>query len=200
VCFRRDGSSGTLGRQKHRKMQQPLMGQRLTSPQMSRAAAALAVGFVLVLCSVAVVDLQRQGAQTAELAEVLAVEGPSRLAGKRIIIAKGNMLMDAALEPLYTEHNIDPYEWAGNHADDYDPEAQNAWGDLPMDRDDIFDPDDLLRGDAPKDMSKSCDKDDSCEPAENVWEYLPEVEAKSMSTKGPHVPAYNAWSEMTLDY
>ena len=38
-----------------------------------------------------------------------------------------------ALEPLYTEGEpIEPYEWAGNNADQYDPEAQNAWGDLPM--------------------------------------------------------------------
>jgi len=37
------------------------------------------------------------------------------------------------LEPLYTEGEpITPYEWAGAHASDYDPEAQNAWGDLPM--------------------------------------------------------------------
>ena len=41
--------------------------------------------------------------------------------------------MHQALEPLYTEGEpIEPYEWLGNHADDYDPEAQNAWGDLPM--------------------------------------------------------------------
>lgn len=38
-----------------------------------------------------------------------------------------------ALEPLYTEGEaIAPYEWAGAHAAAYDPEAQNAWGDLPM--------------------------------------------------------------------
>jgi hypothetical protein len=38
-----------------------------------------------------------------------------------------------ALEPLYTEGEpVEPYEWAGAHADAYDPEAQNAWGDLPM--------------------------------------------------------------------
>lgn len=41
--------------------------------------------------------------------------------------------MMQALEPLYTEGEpIAPYEWAGAHAADYDPEAQNAWGDLAM--------------------------------------------------------------------
>lgn len=43
--------------------------------------------------AVAVVDLQGQGAQTAELAQVLS--GPANLAGRRIIVARGNMLMDA---------------------------------------------------------------------------------------------------------
>lgn len=28
-------------------------------------------------------------------------------------------------------------------------------------------------------MSKSCDKDGSCEPAENAWAYLPDVEVKT---------------------
>jgi hypothetical protein len=38
-----------------------------------------------------------------------------------------------ALEPLYTEGEaIEPYEWVGAHTADYDPESQNAWGDLPM--------------------------------------------------------------------
>lgn len=161
-------------------------------------AVTLAVGCALVLAAVAVVDLQGQGAQTAELAQVM--QGPARLAGKHIIIARGNMLMDAALEPLYTEGEpITPYEWAGAHAAEYDPEAQNAWGDLPMFREDISDPDDEFRGLAPKSMSKSCDKDGSCEPEENAWAYLPDVEAKSMSTKGPHVPEENVWADMTFD-
>jgi hypothetical protein len=38
-----------------------------------------------------------------------------------------------ALEPLYTEGEaVTPYEWAGAHKDEYDPEANNAWGDLKM--------------------------------------------------------------------
>jgi len=41
-----------------------------------------------------------------------------------------------ALEPLYTEgaddEVISPYKWAGANAAQYDPEAQNPWGDLPM--------------------------------------------------------------------
>ncbi len=32
---------------------------------------------------------------------------------------------------------ISPYAWAGVHAPEYDPEANNAWGDLPMKRGDI---------------------------------------------------------------
>ena len=149
-----------------------------------------------------------------------------------------------ALEPLYTEGEpIEPYEWAGANADQYDPEANNAWGDLPMfvscsaslrcslsgnlfrnscgvmasiphycsrsytkgvfseqlclvernaaivdllgalgsfalQREDITDPDDEFRGLAPKSLSKSCDKDGSCEPEENAWAYLPDVEVR----------------------
>ena len=38
-----------------------------------------------------------------------------------------------ALEPLYTEGEaVTPYEWAGAHKAEYDPEANNAWGDLKM--------------------------------------------------------------------
>ena len=31
---------------------------------------------------------------------------------------------------------------------------------------------------APKSLSKSCDKDGSCEPEENAWGYLPDVEVR----------------------
>ena len=61
-------------------------GVLLTSPYLCRVALCLRA-------AVAVVDLQGQGAQTAELAQVM--QGPARLAGKHIIIARGNMLMDA---------------------------------------------------------------------------------------------------------
>lgn len=47
-------------------------------------------------------------------------------------------------------------------------------------RDDITDPDDEFRGLAPKSLSKSCDKDGSCEPPENAWAYLPDVEVCEM--------------------
>ena len=43
--------------------------------------------------AVAVVDLQGKGAHAVELVEV--VQGPANLAGRRIVIARGNMLMDA---------------------------------------------------------------------------------------------------------
>ena len=42
------------------------------------------------------------------------------------------------------------YKWVGANADGFDPEIQNAWGELPMKRGDIKDPDDELRGTAPK--------------------------------------------------
>lgn len=149
--------------------------------------------------AVAVVDLQGQGTRTAELAEVM--QGPASLAGRRVVIAQGDMLYDAALEPLYTTGEpIEEYVWQAKHAAGYDPEAQNSWGDLPLFSADIKDPDDEYRGLAPKDMSKDCSKDGSCQQPENVWAYLPDVEAKSMSTKGPHVPAENAWDDMPFDY
>ena len=47
-----------------------------------------------------------------------------------------------------------------------------------MQREDITDPDDEFRGLAPKSLSKSCDKDGSCEPEENAWAYLPDVEVR----------------------
>ena len=68
------------------------------------------------------------------------------------------------------------YKWVGKHAAEYDPEAQNAWGDLPMKRADIKDPDFEFRGQAPKDMSKSCDKTNSCKEEVNVWGDLPTEE------------------------
>lgn len=40
-------------------------------------------------------------------------------------------------------------------------------------------------GTAPKSMSKSCDKDGSCEEPENVWDYLPEKEV-SFAHKAEH--------------
>lgn len=45
-------------------------------------------------------------------------------------------------------------------------------------REDIVDPDMEFAGMAAKSMAKSCDKDGSCEPQENVWDYLPDVEVR----------------------
>ncbi|EKX35166.1 hypothetical protein GUITHDRAFT_155557 [Guillardia theta CCMP2712] len=117
-------------------------------------------------------------------------------------IPRGSKLYDAALEPLYTEGDnvISAYSWQDQHGSEYDPEAQNVYADLPMERDSIFDPDDEFRGLAPKDMSKSCDKFGSCEEPVNAWADLPDTEARSMSFRSPYVAPLNAWEDMTLDY
>eukprot|EP00277_Geminigera_cryophila_P004930 CAMPEP_0179434752 /NCGR_PEP_ID=MMETSP0799-20121207/19006_1 /TAXON_ID=46947 /ORGANISM="Geminigera cryophila, Strain CCMP2564" /LENGTH=184 /DNA_ID=CAMNT_0021213725 /DNA_START=8 /DNA_END=562 /DNA_ORIENTATION=+ len=184
-------------------MSSPLLGHREggSKTTLRRVVATLAAGAAIALAAVAVVDLQGKGAQTSELGQVL--RGPASLAGRRIVIAQGSKLYDAALEPLYTEgaddEVISPYEWAGANAAQYDPEAQNAWGDLPMAREDINDSGEF-NGMAAKSMSKSCDKDGSCMPQENVWSYLPEFEPKSMTNRAPEMPSENAWADMTLDY
>lgn len=113
------------------------------------------------------------------------------------------MLVDAALNPLYQEGEpIEVYKWVGKYAEGFDPEVQNAWADLPMKRADIKDPDVEFRGEAPKDLSKSCDKTNSCKEEVNAWDYLPEKEEKTLATHKPSPvdPAWEAWSKMPLNY
>ena len=52
----------------------------------------------------------------------------------------------------------------------------DGFGGTNSQREDISDPDTEFRGLAPKSLAKSCDKDGSCPPEENVWGYLPDVE------------------------
>ena len=55
--------------------------------------------------------------------------------GPRMInIPRGAFMSDAALDDFYQQNEIEKYVWTGQHAAGYDPEAQNAWGDLPMEK------------------------------------------------------------------
>ncbi|KAJ1492192.1 hypothetical protein T484DRAFT_1881485 [Baffinella frigidus] len=201
----------------------PLMGSASSSRTMNRPIAAVAALCAVFLAGVAIADLSSQGKHASVLGQMN--------------LARNTMLYDAALEPLYTSGDenevIMPYSWAGVHAAQYDPEAQNAFADLPMVvrssalcltrvdrlflswhagcvREDIVDPDDAFRGEAIKDMSKSCDKTFSCPEIVNVFDYMPETEAlsmstkgphaRSMSTKGPHVPEGDVLGDITLAY
>uniref|UniRef100_A0A6T8K1X5 Uncharacterized protein n=1 Tax=Hemiselmis andersenii TaxID=464988 RepID=A0A6T8K1X5_HEMAN len=112
---------------------------------------------------------------------------------------RGSMFLtnDGALDDLYNEHGIETYVWAGAHADGYDPETQNAWADLPMDRDAIKEAEGMgFAGTAEKSMSHPT----PYEAPFNAWDYLPEKEEKSLSTHVEAPPPENVWSDMTLEY
>eukprot|EP00286_Rhodomonas_abbreviata_P010972 CAMPEP_0181324054 /NCGR_PEP_ID=MMETSP1101-20121128/20134_1 /TAXON_ID=46948 /ORGANISM="Rhodomonas abbreviata, Strain Caron Lab Isolate" /LENGTH=169 /DNA_ID=CAMNT_0023432163 /DNA_START=519 /DNA_END=1028 /DNA_ORIENTATION=+ len=158
-----------------------------STPSTAKRTVAVAAGVCAIfLAAVALSDLSSKGSAATELA--------FRPVGT-------TMLYDAALEPLYTEGEaIEPYTWADANGAMHDPEQNNVYADLPMTADSIFDPDDEFRGLAPKDLSKSCDKTDSCVPEENVLEYLPDAEARNMANAAPHVDPVNVWEDITLDY
>mmetsp|Transcript_7001 Transcript_7001/g.13497 ORF Transcript_7001/g.13497 Transcript_7001/m.13497 type:complete len:109 (+) Transcript_7001:259-585(+) len=105
-------------------------------------------------------------------------------------------LNDGALNDLYTEAGVEPYVWVGAHADGYDPETQNAWADLPMDRAAIKEAEGMgFAGTAEKSMSHPT----PYVVPFNAWDYLPEKEEKSLSTHTPGEPPVNVWADIPMN-
>jgi hypothetical protein len=69
-----------------------------------------------------------------------------------------------------------------------------------LQREDIVDPDDVFRGQAVKDMSKSCDKTFSCPEIFNVLDTLPTEYPKNMKNRLPGAAPGDVLGDITLAY